>query len=274
MRIAGIILVVLQHISTASFLSWNLDKYHFLFNPLPTIYIDYRFFGIFLFIFASGCSLAVSDNPKTLSDAIKFYKKRILRIYPIFWIALFFGAILMPWTLQNLKTPFDYVRMISGFQIFFQTTAQATWGINVALWFIGLIISLYLLFPLMSVLIHKHPHVSIVSTLLVSIVSRVVMFYIFPQFISGYDWFPLCRLFEFSLGIYIIQMGLYPRFVSNNVVAFFGKLSFYVYLVQVPIMYITNYQNVGIALFISATLVFATMFYTFDNALHRIKKKD
>jgi len=268
MRIVGIIFVVLQHLSTAPFLFQNLDQYHFLLNLLPTIYVDYRFFGIFLFIFASGCSLAISDQPKTLSDAINFYKKRVMRIYPIFWVALFFGGILMPWTLQNFKTPFDYVRVISGFQVFFQTTAQGTWGVNVAFWFIGLIVSLYLLYPIVSVAICKCPHKSIVSTLVISIISRMIMLYYFPQFISGFDWFPLCRLFEFSLGIYMIQIGLYPRFTSNSVVAFFGVLSFYIYLVQVPIMYLTNYQNIGILLFIGTTLLFAIIFYAFDNVLH------
>jgi peptidoglycan/LPS O-acetylase OafA/YrhL len=99
-RIVGIIFVVL---STAPFLFQNLDQYHFLLNLLPTIYVDYRFFGIFLFIFASGCSLAISDQPKTLSDAINFYKKRVMRIYPIFWVALFFGGILMPGHYRTLK---------------------------------------------------------------------------------------------------------------------------------------------------------------------------
>jgi len=273
-RIAAILLVILQHLSTAPFLFQNLDQYHFFLNPLPTIYIDYRTFAIFLFIFASGCSLAISDKPETLSDVISFYKKRVLRIYPIFWIALFFSALLLPWSLQNLPTPFDYARMITGFQIFFQTTAQGTWAINGAFWFIGVIISLYLLFPLVSIATHKSPHKTLLLTFIISIISRIIMFYIFPQFISGFDWFPLCRLFEFTLGIYIIQIRIYPKFTSNNTIAFLGKLSFYIYLVHFPLMFATNYEGVGILLFIVSTTVFSIMFYSFDNTIQNwIRKK-
>jgi peptidoglycan/LPS O-acetylase OafA/YrhL len=193
-----------------------------------------------------------------------FYKKRLLRIYPIYWIAVLYSLLLINYEIPTVPLT-DYARTFWGFQIFFTTTAQDSMGkINGSFWFIGVIISLYFLYPLVSLAIKRHPHISLLSVTLVAFVSRMIMNYVFPQFISGSDWFPLCRLFEFGLGIYITQRNLYPRINSNSITRFLGNLSFYVYLTEWPLLTATNYSNIGFALFTISTIVFAIMFYAFD----------
>jgi len=268
MRIVAIVLVLVHHLATTGFLYQTLARYYWLWNPFPTIYVDYGFIGVFLFVFASGCSLAVSDSEiQNVGDAMSFYKKRILRMYPIFWISLLFTVIVVPsWV--HLQTPLDYLRNILGFQAFFQTDLNLFWGVNGTYWFIGAIISLYLFFPLVLIAMRNHPHKSLLAIFVLSMMSRYVMFYVFPQFIGGIYWFPLCRLFEFSLGIYIVRMGVYPKIKSNVSMAFFGKLTFYVYLVHSPLLYVTNYPVVEIVLYVGSVLVFASMFYVFDGVIH------
>jgi peptidoglycan/LPS O-acetylase OafA/YrhL len=95
------------------------------------------------------------------------------------------------------------------------------------------------------------------------------MFYVFPMFGSGWDWFPTCRIFNFALGIYLIRKGLFPKAGSNRTFAFLSTMSFYVYLVHFPIMCATNYENVGIFYFLADTAVFSFLLYLFDNAVKR-----
>jgi hypothetical protein len=166
----------------------------------------------------------------------------------------------------------DYVRNFAGFQIFFITNAD--WAkINGTYWFIGLIILLYFLFPIVHLAIKKHPYVSLLSLFFMYVSSRMIMWYVFPQFTGGYEWFPLCHIFEFGLGIYIIQRGLYFKFNSTKILAFLGGLSFYVYLVHAPLLEVIDYVRYPLTWYVALNLIFACVFYSFDNTIHDLIKK-
>lgn len=230
-------------------------------------YINYGRIGLWLFIFASGCSLALNDTKfSNLSEVKNFYKKRLIRIYPPYWVSLLFSLLIFNWVIPSL-TIADFVRWFSGFQAFFATTSIEITKINITYWFIGLIISLYLLYPLLLYAVKKHPNASLISFFFLSLASRFIMYYIFPMFGSGWDWFPTCRIFNFTLGIYLIQKGLFPKAISNRTFAFLSTMSFYVYLVHFPIMCATNYDNIGIFFFFAGTVVFSFLLYLFDNAV-------
>jgi peptidoglycan/LPS O-acetylase OafA/YrhL len=93
------------------------------------------------------------------------------------------------------------------------------------------------------------------------------MYYMFPIYGSGWDWFPLCRIFNFGLGIYLLQTGLFPKAISNRSIAFLSTMSFYVYLVHFPIMCTTNYENIGIVFFLIEIIVFSFLLYLLDNTI-------
>jgi len=265
-RIAGLILILLQHmIGTKLLPSWisniAIDYLPYLF------YINYGRIGVWLFLFASGCSLALNDTEfSNLSDVKNFYKKRLIRIYPPYWVSLLFSLLIFNWVIPSL-TVTDFVRWFSGFQIFFATTSIEITKVNITYWFVGLIVSLYLLYPLLFYVVKKHPNISLFSFFFISLASRCIMFYVFPVFGSGWDWFPTCRIFNFALGIYLIRRGLFPKAISNRTFAFLSTMSFYVYLVHFPIMCATNYENIGILFFLAGTIVFSVLLYLFDNAV-------
>ena len=273
LRIVGIILIILHHLSETRFSYGDYQRFT-TFLLFPTYYINFGTIGILVFIFASGCSLAASGkSPTSISEVKDFYKNRLLRIYPVYWVAVFFSIFLRASIIPTL-TASDFLRTFFGFQEFFASSWIDEWGkINGTFWFIGVILSLYLLYPLVSAAIRKHPHVSLLSALVVEITSRMLFWYSFPQIIDGWSWFPLCRIFEFCFGIYVIRTGLYPRMNSNTVIAFLGKLSFYLFLVFLPIMEVANNTSWRMPLFISTTLIFAYVLYSFDEAIHRISKK-
>lgn len=126
LRISGLALVLLHHLIGTKLLPSWISSIAISIDYLPYLfYIDYGRIGIWLFVFASGCSLAVSDTElSSLSEVKSFYKKRFIRIYPSYWVSLLFSVLIFNWLIPSL-TITDLIRWFSGFQAFFATTAEA-----------------------------------------------------------------------------------------------------------------------------------------------------
>jgi peptidoglycan/LPS O-acetylase OafA/YrhL len=104
--------------------------------------------GVGLFLMASGFGLThalLCAAPAKL-DVLDFYRRRALRIYPMWWSAHLFFA--LTWLLTGWGIAFTHkaviasmlgIRFTSGLFSFF----SPSW------WFIGLLIQLYLIFPLL-----------------------------------------------------------------------------------------------------------------------------
>ena len=166
--------------------------------------------GVALFLFASGASLAQNTKINNIGDILKFYIKRFLRIYPAYWTAIIlcivFSSTLLQFNFRNC------IELITGFQAYL---ADFNGPLNYAFWFIGLIICLYLIYPILDYLFKKKPHLTIISLFFISLFSRII-FNEFNNF--GMDrpaeWFPLCHVFEIGLGIYIIKIDFYPHIIN------------------------------------------------------------
>jgi peptidoglycan/LPS O-acetylase OafA/YrhL len=271
-KIIGIILVVLHHVAASGLIPWDnayntsgLNIY-FVINLQNLYLVSFGTVGVSLFLFASGCSLALNckglDNKEKLGN---FYKKRILRIYPSYWLGILFATIVSTNVLQQTFTTMDYIKIISGFQSFGATTYADFYGkINPPLWFISLILSLYLLFPLLYHAIKRHPHISILAFFFISLASRYYFGNVLnTTFVRGIDWFPLCATFEFGLGVYLARIHFYPKLQSNALTTYFGNVSFYIYLINGPLLLLLRTPWI----FITAILVVSAMFYTFDQAI-------
>jgi peptidoglycan/LPS O-acetylase OafA/YrhL len=227
-----------------------------------------------LFVFASGASLALREYSfDSLRNVGEFYGNRLLRIYPIYWVAVIFSILIIPVT--SVLTFSDCARWFTGFQIFF-TTDDSWQKINGSYWFVGLIVSLYFLFPIVYYAIKKHPHVSLLSLFLIYVVAKVIMWNYFFQYPGVTDWFPLCHIFEFGLGVYLVQRGLYLKSSAPRLLATAGELSFYLYLVHAsllhfmpPVQYEFGY-GYALAFFIVITLLFGWIFYAFDMSVQKL----
>ena len=101
------------------------------------------------FVFISGFSLFLSNSNRNLNSLPKigqFLKKRFLRIFPLYWIALIIYLIIFPY----FETSIIYgIIHAFGLQIFFAPLAgNPIWTI----WFIGIIVLYYLIFIFLSYL--------------------------------------------------------------------------------------------------------------------------
>lgn len=256
MRILAISFVVLTHISK------TLHSYYFVL--IPNIYdFGIGMFGVILFIITSGAVLEYNYGSMEWRQIPRFLLKRIKRIYPIYWVSLALGLMVKP---ILLKSNFiDILSQFSGFNAF-----TGKWGgpINTVGWFIGLIICLYALFPLLSHLCKKNPEIFIAFSLFVSLSSRFY-FSISGDKTDAVRWFPLCALFEFSLGIYIIKRELYPKLVNNSkTISWLSDLTFYVFLIHYPILFLNQPGLKYLLFYISTVFVLSCMAWVLDEKIH------
>jgi peptidoglycan/LPS O-acetylase OafA/YrhL len=134
LRSVAILLIVLYHVPSL---------YIFETSPNSSIFLNFAeligFIGISLFFFISGFSLYLSNKTiRNRRDVLRFYKKRALRIYPLYWV--FVGVILI-----SYRPPFSETLIyVAGLQALFYPTVIS----NPIYHFISVILIFYLTFPL------------------------------------------------------------------------------------------------------------------------------
>ena len=189
-------------------------------------------FGVLLFLFASGLSLSIKDyNFSTKKETLDFYYKRLIRIYPAMWLSILITLVLMPTYLNNLNI-LKLAEEFTGFYYYFQGNFP---DINSPLWYIGLTVGLYLLFPLLYNVIKKYNFTAFALIFLVSFGSLLYLRPLDPIF--GYHNYWYCgvlpNLWIFVLGVYLGTKKLYPKWESKNIlIKEISDISFYVYLLH------------------------------------------
>lgn len=261
LRVISILLVVLCHTSTVFNLRWFPNEPFFNF-----IYLNPGEVGVAMFIFVSGAVLEYT-HPKlsTLDEILKFYLKRVVRIYPAFWISLVIGLVCAPYLLTMSK-----MNLFIEFTGFVSWTGN--WGgyINGVGWFIGLIMVLYILYPIFSSSIKEHPFIILFLITIVEVGSRCFLnIHPVPE-LGIYQpdrWLPFCNFLEFGLGIWIVQNNLYPKWTTENEwVLYAAEISFYVYLIHyLESMKVLWYNSPLI--YIIAVLMMAWMMMALDTKI-------
>jgi peptidoglycan/LPS O-acetylase OafA/YrhL len=245
--------------------------------------------AVTLFLILSGLVLELQNRKHiTYRD---FIIKRVLRIYPVYYLALIIGISVYFYeafrsgqsVIASLSTlgPWDILLSLTGCYAF-----AGLWGgpFLATSWFIGLIMSMYLVYPFLSYSVRRNPYTTI---FLVFVVSAFVR-YIFGQYQllphRPLDWFPLCRVFEFTLGIFFAHVigGKYYHAFANmpgnvkKAMQFMGELSFPLYLVHQPFcVFIPRMMETGfgsglsIFLFLMVSVVGSAVLLIIDRRIPR-----
>jgi len=264
-RVLAILLVVIQHVPHNVFpLNLGLNIPHYGFLNIGRI-------GVFLFIFASGAVLEYSNGNKainSISEMAYFYYRRLVRIYPAYWISLIIGVVMAP---TKINVPPS--------SLFFQFIGFSPWInewdnsmlINPMGWFICLIVSLYFLYPFISSVMRKNPYVTLLALFIISMSLKSFIASYGTEWIRLDYWFPLAIVFNFGLGIFIIRTGIYPKQIHHSQkLSFLSELAFYVYLTHFLVI---SYWNIRPYIFVALTLVFSVGLYALDNSLQEHIKK-
>jgi peptidoglycan/LPS O-acetylase OafA/YrhL len=197
LRALAILMIIPAHLSNFLFSTYSkLGLYAF--DP----YLANM--GLGLFIFMSGYLLYYHNNSiDSFKDIISFYKKRLLRIFPLYWAALatftivffvFAPKLNSGFVFPNAENVFSFSNILMhalGLQILL---APAYVSPMLTLYFIGLIIIFYIIYPFIIMLSKDSKGLLIISsiiflgTLLLSKTLNIIehrFFMFFPVFILG-----------------------------------------------------------------------------------------
>ena len=138
-RVASAILIVIYHFSFS--LPWPVDVLH------STVNGSWGMTPVYCFFMVSGAALMHRYGKEEGFKIGKFYSRRFLGIYPLFWIAYLIGFFAVYWQLGHL---YD----VPSWSLIWSIIGLDGWVVNwvptfymVGEWFLGSIIMLYLAFP-------------------------------------------------------------------------------------------------------------------------------
>jgi peptidoglycan/LPS O-acetylase OafA/YrhL len=145
-RVAAILLILISHLEDYSeYISYS--KY---WTPIS---VYSKILGLGLFLFISGYSLAYKKyNFTSIKDINYFYRVRFIRIFPLYFIALFVffvGFIFYSLMVKSIHQPIfsisSWIIHLFGMQVLLSPRFVTPF---VTLWFIGLITLLYIIYPI------------------------------------------------------------------------------------------------------------------------------
>jgi peptidoglycan/LPS O-acetylase OafA/YrhL len=192
--------------------------------------------GVTLFILLSGTVLGLKYKNNKLR-LVEFLQNRVLRIYIPYILSILFVILFVGKSVLFNSSFGKNILDFSGFLVF-TGTSWANYILPTG-WFVGLILSLYLLFPLINELFERYPINYVLLILLaVEVASRLLI----GRYGSGYrplDWFPLCRVFEFGLGIWLAKNDYLVDKLSKitlpfgeKLIIFLSSISYSAYLIH------------------------------------------
>jgi hypothetical protein len=202
---------------------------------------SFALLAVYGLILVSGAVLELNYTGKinTIKEYIKFIYRRCARLYPTYWLSLILGfemvLAILPSFIEIYNESFLGMAIeFTGFYPFFGLGLQ--W-LNQMGWFIGTIVSLYFLYPFISSALKKNPYLYIILFAGLSWISRYYLQYYVDDWVLGYRIFPLCNLFEFALGILIVQKIWYPSTTKQYPTIYkISDLTFYIFITHMLII--------------------------------------
>jgi peptidoglycan/LPS O-acetylase OafA/YrhL len=219
--------------------------------------------GVTILLVLSGCvtHLAYSRREYTW---VSFMRRRLAHIYPTYWLSIGATVLLAGASVLKGRSPLRWVLDLTGTYVF---TGRPLSGYILSTgWFIGLIVVLYAAYPLLARCMARRPLVTLLVVLAISVASRVLVGATWPG--ERYnDWVPFGRLFEFTLGMWLVATPDRTKTVAGwlrlppawaRALEWAAAVSFPVFLVHRPVL--DDWMRPGfhpiiyVALFAAATI--------------------
>ena len=191
-------------------------------------------YAVYGMILISGAVLEYNyQGLEKLHGYLQFLFRRFIRLYPAFWMSLIVGLIAFPAVWQNALPA-----LLFEFTGFFVVLGLGPGNINIMGWFIAAIVSLYIFFPWFSKIMWRYGLGALIGFCVISWGLRFLLLtYNLVPVDLFWRWFPLCNAFEFCLGIYLVQTGLYPKKENTSpVIRELSDLSYYVFIFHVLVI--------------------------------------
>jgi peptidoglycan/LPS O-acetylase OafA/YrhL len=161
------------------------------------------FHAVGAFIILSGWVLMQSTASRAASAPVawgKWYRARLLRLYPMYWVA-HLVYLISPFVARFEQVDGRIVLSLLGLR-FVDITMNFMY-LNAAWWYFSMLIQLYLIFPLLFWTARKlGPWTFLLIACAVGFFARYLLLIVYPQdglwLLGG---FAICRLPEFALGM-------------------------------------------------------------------------
>lgn len=203
--------------------------------------------GVSLFFIISGAALMYVYEEKCQLKT--FYKKRFLSIYPMFWIAYITDFLFIVWQTHTMPgggiPKWRILFSVIGFDGLLLTNGYPTFYL-LGEWFLGVIVLIYLVFPLLRALLNKKPvllliltaagyagglvlctHVSyplVPATLLFVRIPELVFGMFFVKYKGKVTW----KTAALALAVVLVNWTVKPGFTASIQTTYVGIASFLV----------------------------------------------
>lgn len=240
----SILLILLCHLPF--FVNFSFDNYPSLKAGFwaPT----FAYIGLTMFIFASGYTLASRyKSLETKEDITRYFKRRITRIYPIWWIGLLLEFVIFgifhinpnPYT-ENFSSFMGLMYQLIGAHGFFKADVEVGGGhID---WFIGTILVYYIVYAIIAKYARDDIDIFIIS---LGIYIVCDMYHILD--FRFYLYYPVFLLGIFA-GKYNLLNITHSYFIRiphrvQGVIYYIAQSSYAVYVIHQPLLSVVKYLN-------------------------------
>ncbi|MBI2962432.1 MAG: acyltransferase [Deltaproteobacteria bacterium] len=169
--------------------------------------VGFHAVSVFLVLSGFGLVYSLARTGGPARGWVGWYRARLLRLFPMYWIA---HVVYLVSPFQVRYEPIDYRFLLSFLGDRVYPVETIFYYFNPALWYFGLLLELYLVFPLLFRLLQRAGVAWFLALSLgATLGARYVMLCVFP--VNGYyvqGAFFLPRLWEFALGM---ALGLLYR---------------------------------------------------------------
>jgi peptidoglycan/LPS O-acetylase OafA/YrhL len=183
--------------------------------------------GVGVFILLSGFGLSYSHFRRGMfNDSwVVWYKRRLMRLFPIYWLAhLVF--LVSPFAVLHDRVDYRFLLSFFGDRVY--PVEEMFFYFVPAWWFVGLLIELYMVFPLLFVLMQRLGHVKYLAfCILSSVAARYILVSVVQA--NGYyemGAFFVCRLWEFGAGMVLGKLMVeMPKVTLDRLLCLKGFLA-------------------------------------------------
>lgn len=212
-RLVACFFVVLVHFN-AEVSAYQNGAFLYPNSILPGFLLGNRIYlgdlGVMLFFMLSGAALTMTHRAG--ESPVKFYSRRALNIFPPFWIAFFIATAVDFFMNHGLPTasPWNLTFSFAGLDGYLSCLNLIPWEYyKVGDWFLGCIVLIYLVFPLVYPLLNKHPGIMSVFTAGLFAAGLLCIQWQIPA-LNGSISILLC-LAEMMLGMLYYRFSLHQR---------------------------------------------------------------
>ena len=156
--------------------------------------------GVFLVLSGFGLTYSLVKAGNQKGGWPRWYYRRLLRLFPIYWLAHILYLV-SPSALYKDPVDFRFLLSFLGDRIY--PVDALFYYINPAWWFFGLLVELYLVFPLLFNLLKRvRPASFLIVCGLITVISRYLLVFVIHahgNYVQGA--FFGARLWEFALGM-------------------------------------------------------------------------